>query len=85
MPFFFKQWGRWKPIPENTDTSSYEDFPRRVGLYASFYKPHGIRAIAKFYADPQKNCLNMMRMKGKDHAGRMLDGREWSEFPEVRS
>jgi protein gp37 len=27
----------------------------------------------------------MWRCKGKEEAGRLLDGREWNEFPEVAS
>jgi len=64
IPFFFKQWGEWKPV------SSHED-----RVEADLHKctlSHGTES-------------NWMMMKcGKKKSGRLLDGREWNEFPEVK-
>ena len=86
VPFFFKQWGEW------IDADHWLD-----GLYAGFqrggnpWKPTrplnftdaGWLAEASGRAgayEHQSDGTTMIRV-GKRSAGRMLDGREWSEFP----
>lgn len=70
VPFFFKQWGEWGPG---------RDHPRRI--------TRGNRTRIVSPVDGQdkplhKNTAVMVRV-GKKLAGRMLDGREWNEFPNV--
>jgi len=74
VPFFFKQWGEWKPfydrdiedpdwrrIPEETNKV------QRINL-AGGMEFHGERVIYTM-------------KKGKKLAGRLLDAKEWNEFP----
>lgn len=61
IPFFFKQWGSWKPLLKGEDPPR----PCPAGLY------HG-------------DQNDLMAEVGKRRAGRMLDGREWNEFPDER-
>lgn len=70
VPFFFKQWGEWGPCNYADDKS------RCVRLTGGVMPNEGVDSIAgSFY----------MRCVGKKAAGRLLDGREWSEMPEVAS
>jgi Bacteriophage protein gp37 len=70
VPFFFKQWGEWVPLAEEFDTNAIGD----VGKFDTKNKywqwaEHG---------DSQRHVSIRI---GKHSAGRVLDGREWSEFP----
>jgi protein gp37 len=74
VPFFFKQWGEhlyhsavWK--------QNREEYGRMTSLFSEAfikgkqfpaYSPHGAESLYRV---------------GKHNAGRMLDGREWNEFP----
>ena len=70
-PFFFKQWGEWLPFPECTLTDA-----ELVQMQTALVPSHG------YVADRGKD-VSVYRV-GKSAAGRLLDGREWNEFPEVR-
>ena len=69
VPFFLKQWGEWSPIPNNPINALIEEFER---------KPSKLR-----YADVPVGDGTHHRMLrvGKKAAGRLLDGKEWSQFP----
>jgi len=76
VPFFFKQWGEWI-LKGSTEDQKCSDFgvldPDGV-----FYQGHtgwNGRPI-----DPDTNEAYMLKV-GKKKAGRVLDGREWNEFP----
>ncbi len=58
VPFFFKQWGNWRPSLGADD--DYNTNPAERAAVG-------------------QNC-DMIRV-GKRAAGRLLDGREWSEYP----
>lgn len=67
VPFFFKQWGEWAPF---------------------IYKSQTGESVLKLTVDSKKeiimkhdNTAVNMRKVGKKKAGRLLDGREWSEYP----
>lgn len=67
VPFFFKQWGKWVP--------------------SSHLLPHMKQdRVAWPWAEKKGDDLTgdttMMIPAGKKAAGRLLDGRAWSEFPE---
>jgi len=72
-PFFFKQWGDWAPGLESTGPlvcSGNESVGRVIGM------------------DGRRGCLAnppyaAVARIGKKRAGRVLDGREWSELPSV--
>jgi len=67
VPFFFKQWGEWKP------------YSKRLGG-GIFIKPDGTKTCQGEYWDGQAAAMNRL---GKKAAGRLLDGREWNERPET--
>jgi protein gp37 len=70
VPFFFKQWGAWSPSPSDSGG-----------------RMHRIEDVHVFRCDGDpcfgedcSRCQVLWRV-GKKAAGRLLDGREWSEFP----
>lgn len=72
VPFFFKQWGEWVSEMHN------EANPHAQETSDAFVKL--IKNDAGQVIDYEG--VYMCRA-GKKKAGRILDGREWSEFPEV--
>ena len=73
MAYFFKQWGEWLPMSE------YDPFTHGP---CEKYK-HGWAWLAgERNADELPMSVFAL---GKKRAGRMLDGREWNEFPEVQA
>lgn len=75
--YFFKQWGEWAPampVPSETPGrfafGDYE-YDREQMIQTDHYP----RQFTKFGA------RSVMDRVGKRAAGRLLDGREWSEFP----
>lgn len=73
VPFFFKQWGNWIPgkrlgeiIWDSTHEASSKEF-RDVNNSSVFQFPDG---------------QYIFRSRSKKTAGRILDGREWNEYPE---
>jgi protein gp37 len=84
VPFFFKQWGQYAPIAEILrDSNANED----VLADASFNKTVAIHIDGtvgwQTEDDPAWSNLKPYAMErvGKKSAGRLLDGREWSEYP----
>lgn len=65
VPFFFKQWGEWMPF-STADGNQITPF----GEYGVSPESRGSRT---FY----RNFIKT----GKKRAGRLLDGREWNQFP----
>jgi protein gp37 len=73
VPFFFKQWGEWFP----RDQWEYNPeliLPDDDAAYSNGPSTH-------VFDDP--NGLYPVHRVGKKKAGRLLDGREWNEFPNV--
>lgn len=68
VPFLFKQWGEWA-----------ESGPR-PGLMARAVSPSG---VTRPCAGTHDLCEALMEPIGKKSAGRLLDGVEHNEFPEV--
>ena len=65
VPFFFKQWGEWLPVSQSLHLSA------------------GKIADVPYHcwdADPKPASAHSVRV-GKKAAGRLLDGREWNEYP----
>lgn len=80
VPFFFKQWGEWKPsqqIPEWSGRGS-EETPRELrSKRDGWVHPGGdVRKVNGL-------CVAHVIRLGKGKAGRELDGRTWDEYPEV--
>jgi protein gp37 len=79
VPFFFKQWGEWYPWNQDMRREPEERVIQYDG--AAFYQD-----IHVFGPDTPTFDMNHIVAKvGKKKAGRMLDGRTWDEYPEVRS
>lgn len=87
VPFFFKQWGEWLPVgqflPEwGLVRGGTAVGPERMKLHCSarqqgikhVYAEQGVRFAA--LADD-----SLTFRVGKHDAGRLLDGRQWSEYP----
>lgn len=74
VPFYFKQWGAWIAYYDRDQDPEWRDLPHPDGPrerwlnVAGGHGFHGSRVIA-------------IRHVGKKRAGRLLDGREWNEFP----
>jgi protein gp37 len=71
-PFFFKQWGEWAPSA-NWDGIPDEDAPRDTGT-------------VMLPVDPERpsGWSIKMRRVGKKNAGKLLDGHEWTQSPQVK-
>lgn len=67
VPFFFKQWGEWAPIPNHFVG------PQDIGL--------SLRGDQSDYVSIHDTTGVTMRRIGKKAAGAFLDGREWKEMP----
>lgn len=70
VPYLFKQWGEWSPAPSNYGA----DVPARAQ-----------QATRLLFAHEGDADGQIMLRAGKKRAGRVLDGREWDEFPAVTS
>lgn len=71
VSFFFKQWGEWAP----------HACPPQRGVYTGaglFLNVAGRKVSQGDYWDGNAAAIDRV---GKAKAGRILDGREWSEFP----
>lgn len=80
VPFLFKQWGEWAPAHDESSC-----------LHTGWVKPKpesSYRHSSGFCKGPVTLAVEgfcFMGKFGKKEAGRILDGRTWDEFPEVRS
>jgi len=76
IPFFFKQWGAWAPI-------EHEEAGLRGGarLLPVASARGGAEVLMRANDDPA-TTVKLKRLT-KKKTGRLLDGREWNEFPEV--
>jgi protein gp37 len=89
VPFFFKQWGEWKPIyamEGNESNQLYFPPPKRdPDGFGKCKVPNAIIGYDGELKDnwwSVENHVNHKTFKvGKKRAGRLLDGREWNEFP----
>lgn len=80
VSFFFKQWGAWEPsfeFPKQFENRGISDNTRTKMLAAD---GHIGFSQAEMEGHPKPGLVVNV---GKKKAGRSLDGREWSEFPEV--
>lgn len=90
VPYFFKQWGEWSPvtIAEDEDGALGPAYPMR-GCSDPF--THGNDQPCTFWHRVDSRWVEWphlagssaigARRVGKKAAGRMLDGREWSQMP----
>lgn len=74
IPFFFKQWGEWKPVDFKNSSSKARD----IGHFSSNKHFSSGCVNPEHYGAHNQN----MHKVGKHASGRLLDGKEWNEFPE---
>jgi protein gp37 len=83
VPFFFKQWGEWEP------TQSRDEYTERAPLRCMKTSGElswwaGNEDTTTNYSENYRETDQPIERVGKNAAGRLLDGREHSEFPEVQ-
>lgn len=92
VPFFFKQWGEWSPftdkpqpgdisvLPQPDHAANRRDQSGQPERYSLWNRDLYGSADGTVH---RAGCA-LMRKVGKKAAGRLLDGKEHSEYPEVR-
>ena len=71
VAFHFKQWGEWLPFGMKQPTWDFEA--------SEYFQNLENRHVTKFeFHDPSRRTMYRV---GKKAAGRLLDGREWNEYP----
>lgn len=80
VPFFFKQWGEWRSVdgPRGPYAGDLRDNDRFIDPDGSLHPVIG-RSLTQ--RTPYRDYI--VRRMGKVGAGRLLDGREWSEMPDI--
>lgn len=81
VPFFFKQWGEWAPEIEYGPTPIAAGSLHKWTVAASTDRM-SIGNVRWRAHSADGNCY-MLDKVGKKAAGRLLDDREWHEFPRV--
>lgn len=93
IAYFFKQWGTWAPLPPFRYSPAFGSGNREYNIALRAYaKQHGATILLD--DRPEGWDATMLRdgcaitdgeiaigRVGKKAAGRLLDGREWSQFP----
>lgn len=85
VPFFFKQWGEWKPISAMADGEAdalYHPAPTRDPEARRRCKVQTdvLQLDGSFRMDFPHGAMQVFRV-GKRVAGRVFDGRTWDEYP----
>lgn len=85
VPFFFKQWGEWSPRAKICGAGQdFQSIDPGCTRWPSVIRlgEHGrdTRFIENCNIDAGEEVY--VQKVGKKQAGRMLDGREWNEYPE---
>jgi protein gp37 len=83
VPFFFKQWGEWRPITYVVKEKGESPPLLKVSVASPETMKKSTREIVFSLGTPESS-VNMLRV-GKRKAGRSLDGREWNDMPETRT
>ncbi|HSN30756.1 MAG TPA: phage Gp37/Gp68 family protein [Kofleriaceae bacterium] len=100
VKFHFKQWGTWAPYvdPDRYTHDAPEDeshshvWMAADGAHGACWIYDGDGSWTNWTGEPPKstdgervrNDVVVFSPMGKKHSGRLLDGRTWDEFPEVR-
>jgi protein gp37 len=85
VAFFWKQWGAWAPGSGGTGRLAALADDGTLYDAGDLAYPNGARYGEALRAGHDRARLTVMRRVGKKSAGRLLDGRTWDEFPEVRA
>jgi protein gp37 len=83
VPFFFKQWGEWLPGHHYTEELKDRDSDLEQSRYECAQWDDDAWDIG-YPACQEVYDHDALWRVGKKAAGRLLDGREWNEFPEAR-
>jgi protein gp37 len=78
VPFFFKQWGAWRPY-QSDDAIRWESRKTK-----RFIKRDGSDPHQQHYQAPEGDEVLIVNV-GKKAAGRTLDGETWDQMPETAS
>ena len=81
IPFLFKQWGEWMPSFDAVDAGYLDGKPVTHGPYVQVMQYAG--GFPRPGEPAGDGCICVSPV-GKKKAGRLLDGREWNEYPEAR-
>ena len=86
VPFFFKQWGEWNPT-KNSNVVRPSDAGKlsRYTVACSTVREEIGQTVYHAYPSVPQDGIGIyerLEQVGKKRAGRMLDGREWNEFPQ---
>lgn len=89
VPFLFKQWGEWGPVPRVKPDGRYDWKATKatVANDGTIYGPgdlaypDGPRYGEAVRAEHNHAQLTAMYRVGKKHAGRELDDRAWDQYP----
>jgi protein gp37 len=101
VPFLFKQWGEWwpkQPQYGNTDSTDHfddiDDHPNSKWVENTdvcmgnnreeYCGMENEKAWIHCQPDPSTNPWWLLKT-GKKTSGRLLDGREWNEYPQVKT
>jgi protein gp37 len=76
VPFFFKQWGEWVSIGHEL----YGSLPQREMCWI---RSDGF-PWEVLPEDENADIIGMKRV-GKKNAGRLLDGKQWNEYPKAKA
>jgi len=71
VPFLFKQWGEWAPVAFRSPSAN---------RFGEFVTVAGNKQVFDEGSMTHTNT-SCMHFIGKKAAGRLLDGREWNQFP----
>lgn len=80
VPFFFKQWGEWAPVPRDDSLPGKPRMVRggdanvEISGHCEMFNRDDLSVNNEMIGTP-------MRRVGKNSSGAFLDGREWKEFP----
>lgn len=87
VPFFFKQWGEWAPQIGAVDGWTIDDDPEHSRFDHREWeedKQHWgdvFRPMWFDFEDGNYDEMHTVSRLGKKRAGRLLDGREWQQWP----
>lgn len=80
VPFFFKQWGEWKPVEQVEHGLLYDDEHRLSSHMVIDLKGEDWTGAGGYgFIKPGWHFERV----GKKNAGRILDGQIWDEMPEI--
>lgn len=71
VPFYFKQWGAYRPLEGRSEAPGSSV----TSIDVRGHRQHGSTTVGR------SARVVLMRRVGKHRAGRLLDGREWSQMP----